>query len=450
MPWRQRPHSELLRYVTTSCRWKTFLKTFQLQFGSWWLLDGKGRQESAALPGTKQFACGSSCVAACIETWIRGGGNGWDERDERMDGMDVKESHSSSSSGPAVEPSAEAGTTPAPPLTTWSSVRELHSRLRELGAPIYGTKDVLFRRLCEKEQIAARKKKEEEYLESRRKELAVATELVTPKILPGPTQPSEVQRRQHMVNHVPPAPWCELCVMGRGKDDPHLRSALREKGEQLPVTAFDIAFVKTTSASGETEQKYATTLVAVDADLFFVKVIPVLGKETTDYSATGLVNFIEGFFHKRVRLRCDGDSATVALASEVKNMAGDLVKFETTPKHSSASNPAERAIQAVEEQSRTIRADCQMRFGSGETFGADTQIWAWLLRHAGWQISRYNQKGNGMTAYKQAYGMHYTHDFVPFAEIVLVRVPKPTHRGLQGGKTLTQVRLSVPQGCLGR
>ena len=64
--------------------------------------------------------------------------------------------------------------------------------------------------------------------------------------------------------------------MGRGQDDPHLRSDLREKGEQLPVIAFDFAFAKTTSASGETEQKHATTLVAVDAELFFVKVIPVL------------------------------------------------------------------------------------------------------------------------------------------------------------------------------
>ena len=162
--------------------------------------------------------------------------------------------------------------------------------------------------------------------------------------------------------------------MGRGKDDPHLRSDLREKGEQLPGIAFDFAFVKTTSASGEAEEKYATTLVAVDADLFFVKVIPLLGKENTDYFATGLIKFIEGFFHKHVRLRCDGEPATVTLENKVKNMAGDLVKFETTPKHSSASNPAERAIQAVEEQSRTIRADCQMRFGNSGTFGADKPI----------------------------------------------------------------------------
>ena len=116
----------------------------------------------------------------------------------------------------------------------------------------------------------------------------------------------------------------------------------------------------------------------------------------------------------------------------MKNMAGDLVKFETTPTHSSASHPAERTIQSVEEQFRTIRADCQMRFGSSETSGADKPIWAWLLRHAGWQISGYKPKYNEMTAYKQASAEHYTLEVVPFAEIVLVRVPKPTHRGLQG------------------
>ena len=122
-----------------------------------------------------------------------------------------------------------------------------------------------------------------------------------------PVQPSEVERDHHMVNTLPPAPWCELCVVGRGKDDPHLRSELREKAEQLLVIAFDFGFVKTTSDGGETEQKYATTQVAVNADLFFVTATPVLGKEATDHSATGLIKFIEGFFHKHVRLRCDGE-----------------------------------------------------------------------------------------------------------------------------------------------
>ena len=51
----------------------------------------------------------------------------------------------------------------------------------------------------------------------RRKELAVATERVTPKILLGPIQLSAVEREHHTVNQLPPAPWCELCVMGGGK-----------------------------------------------------------------------------------------------------------------------------------------------------------------------------------------------------------------------------------------
>ena len=63
----------------------------------------------------------------------------------------------------------------------------------------------------------------------------------------------------------------------------HICTAIRVRRENnFPVTAFDFGFAKT-SEGGETEQKYASTLVAVDADLFFVKAIPAVGKEETDY-----------------------------------------------------------------------------------------------------------------------------------------------------------------------
>ena len=54
--------------------------------------------------------------------------------DERMEDVDGKESHASSSAEPSAEPPAEAATAPAPVLKTWSSIKELHSRLRQLGA----------------------------------------------------------------------------------------------------------------------------------------------------------------------------------------------------------------------------------------------------------------------------------------------------------------------------
>ena len=50
---------------------------------------------------------------------------------------------------------------------------------------------------------------------------------------------------------------------------------------------------------------------------------------------------------------------------------------------------------------------------------------------------------------KQAYGEHYTHEVVPFAEVVLVRGSKADASWSARRKTLAQGRRGVHQGCLG-
>ena len=64
--------------------------------------------------------------------------------------VDDHELHESSSSEPMLD------VTTAPVLKSWSSMKELHARLRELGAPIYGTKAVLFWELCDWEHKTAK------------------------------------------------------------------------------------------------------------------------------------------------------------------------------------------------------------------------------------------------------------------------------------------------------
>ena len=56
----------------------------------------------------------------------------------------------------------------------------------------------------------------------------------------------------------------------------------------------------------------------------FKKTIPMLGKETTDYSATALIKFIEGFFHKRDRLRCDGEPSDGSSRKQSEAHCGGL------------------------------------------------------------------------------------------------------------------------------
>ncbi len=45
-----------------------------------------------------------------------------------------------------------------------------------------------------------------------------------------PTEPSAAERASHMLTHCPVAPWCEVCIAGRGVSDPHAaKSDLRER-----------------------------------------------------------------------------------------------------------------------------------------------------------------------------------------------------------------------------
>ena len=49
------------------------------------------------------------------------------------------------------------------------------------------------------------------------------------------------------------------------------------------------------------------------------------------------------------------------------------------------------------------------------------------------------------------FGEHYTHEVIPFAEIILAWVAKPTHRGLQGGKRWHKGDAVFIKGiCVGR
>ena len=178
MPWRQRPHSELLRNVTTSCRWEKWFE--RVSGSSWVLVVARWKWTSGKCRSTwNETVCVWKLmfwsVHRDLDTWRR-------EQLSRMSSWMVWTSKSPMHRRVLAQQwnhQLKQERHLHLVLKTWSNLKELDSKLRELGAPVYGTKNVLFRRLCECEQIAA--KEEDEYLEMRRKELA--TEPVTPKIL---------------------------------------------------------------------------------------------------------------------------------------------------------------------------------------------------------------------------------------------------------------------------
>ena len=96
----------------------------------------------------------------------------------------------------------------------------------------------------------------------------------------------------------------------------------------LPVVAFDFCFIKTSgSVSGVVADEGATCLALVDVDTGYLKVVPAAANTVTDYLVEGR-RFIEQVFRRRVRLRCDGEPATVALAGTLKDFLFDLVVWK--------------------------------------------------------------------------------------------------------------------------
>ena len=87
-----------------------------------------------------------------------------------------------------------------------------------------------------------------------------------------------------------------------------------------------------------------------------------------------------------VRLRCDGEPATVALARKQK-----------------------------------MRLDLEKR--TGTELLANSCLWPWLIRHAGWVDSRFRVETSGATPHQDAYVGACASELLPFGELVLFRVP---------------------------
>ena len=132
--------------------------------------------------------------------------------------------------------------------------------------------------------------------------------------------------------------------------------------------------------------------------------------------------FAEQFFRRGVRLRCDGEPTTLAHGARLKELLPESV-LERTPRHDSLANPAERAFRTLEEQVKVMRLDFDKR--TGTELLANSSLWPWLIRHAGWVDARFRARTNGATPYQDAYDSTHFSELLPFGDVVLFRIPLP-------------------------
>lgn len=319
-------------------------------------------------------------------------------------------------------------------LKPWSPVEAMRGWLRAAGAPIYGTKDMLWKRVLEYNELvrkeAALQEQLAQELEARRLGQGSRESAAVP--LPAPRPPTEAEKEAHALTHVPAKPWCRLCVMGKSKQLGHRRIAPDEAEREGALVEMDYCFLK---ATGETTtvaaEAWSTTLVVVHrgTGLMVATAVEKKGAEGLrnpvpdapgGYVVQVVLTFLKQLCLDTVILQTDGEVAILELAENVAKERHKPTRLRVTPTRSSQSNGAvESAVGRLAAQVRTLRAQVEEAYDT--TLNPNMCVWPWLVRHAAWVLGRFSIRASGRTAYEEAYDSEWRGDLCPFAETIMYR-----------------------------
>ena len=144
----------------------------------------------------------------------------------------------------------------------------------------------------------------------------------------------------------------------------------------------------------------------------------VVGQVCEDLETVGLQN-------DRVIAKSDNEPSVVELAKEIARQREG--KFGTALDNSAVGDSdsngiIERAIQDVEGQCRTMRSALEARVGTKVSLRSP--IAPWLIRHAGYLITRCRIRPNGRTAFQAMKGRRSNGKLAEFGEVVHFLIPK--------------------------
>lgn len=240
---------------------------------------GKGKHKG------KPKGSGGILVVRC-EGWICASGSAMDEdppEDEHPQPVEVADGEEPD---PAeVEEFAPGGGAADRPVELGpnSKVKDMKRRLRELHAPVWGSKEILWERVQQHEaQLKSRREVAEQL---QRREEAINRDPESARVpieITSPSPPTDEEREAHSLTHLPFAPWCEICLRSRTRDNPH-RSMPKEEeatalvGPVLPLVSMDWFEVKgspTDERSEESPPGFTQCLMVTDGQTGYVAAIP--------------------------------------------------------------------------------------------------------------------------------------------------------------------------------
>ncbi len=257
----------------------------------------------------------------------------------------------------------------------------------------------------------------------------------TAKAVRDPGTPTPLQRALHELNHWPFRKWCEPCVKGRATGQQHRGVKGELAMSEVTRVLMDYGFLHeeetvTEGEHGEERQSKVsmTMLVLLETLCESVWSYAIEGKGaiSLDWLAAKVVEDIEtvGLSKERIIAKTDQESSIIQLQREVARLRKEAgTALENSKVGDSDTNgKIERAIREVKGMIRTLRSSIELKIG--EAIELDAVIVPWIVRHAGYVITRCRIQEDGKTAMQKMKGRKVNVSWVPFAEAVLFKLPK--------------------------
>ena len=163
-----------------------------------------------------------------------------------------------------------------------------------------------------------------------------------------PREPSQEERQEHEMTHVPFRNWCRHCVKGRGKEEACKKVERSYDGHEVHM---DFMFM-----GDEGSEKTLAIVVVKERSTGAVMATVVPRKSYGEWMAKRTMTFMRelGCEQEKVMMKTDNEPALVKVVEEVGRLraakGGKGMMVEHSPVHSSKSNGyIERAVQEVRE-----------------------------------------------------------------------------------------------------
>jgi len=238
------------------------------------------------------------------------------------------------------------------------------------------------------------------------------------KVAPQPRGPSQQERDDHEVDHIPFRAWCAKCVAGKSPDMVHQKKKdFSDEPQKIPVIEFDYSFLSDSKSDPESK---LTMLVAVDSVYESITSIFVQKKGASDeYVMQSMLQYIESLGFKEAELKCDQEASTVDIMNSlIRRCKSCALTGTATPKGSKGSlGRGERGHLSVQGQLRTMKLVLEEKLGI--SMGVGNKLWPWLVRHTSWVINRKQPRWSGHTPYYNKRGQEYKTPMIPFGELCM-------------------------------